>query len=115
MSIITADQAVSSGGGFWDVIGRWGAGVGEYLGETAMGITDAWIELEIQEEQEKRSSPDLVRKFEPVKGTTTTGAPIATNRNVDGQQLSNRSFTIDTNTALIVGAVALVAVLALRK
>lgn len=113
--ITTADQP--STGGVWETLGRWGLGVGEYLGETAMGIADTWLQWEIQEEQEKRSNPDVVRNFEPVKGETTGGTPIVTNRNSNGQPVSGNTggFTIDTNTALIVGAVAVVAVLALRK
>lgn len=116
MSLITtADQPAASGGGFWDTIGQWGIGIGEYLGEAATGIADTWLELEIIEEREKRSVPDVVKNFEPVKGTTTDGRPIVTNQTANGQTLSGGGFTIDTNTALIVGAVALVAVLALRK
>lgn len=118
MSLITTlpaapvqDQSI------WDVVSGYGLGAAEYLAETAGGIFDTWTQFKVQEFSERYSSPDVVRDYEPVKGERTDGTPIPTRTNVNGEQLptSGGSFTINTNTALIVGGIVLGAVLLARK
>ena len=97
----------------WESLMGVADGLLESVGEGVTQVLDGRVDLKVQQLQEHRKDPEVLKAAEPVKAQRTDGSTIVGKTNNEGQVLApNTIMGIDKQTLMISGGVLTALILA---